>query len=333
MKVLLTKPFFEKDISYIKNKIHRDIEIIIPNSFDENTIKDAAKDADVLFGPLMSESILSNAENLKYIQVPWTGVDKLDFELLSKFNVKVCNSHSNSSIVAEHAIALMFDSAKKISYHDALLRHGKWNRPKPDNSNEITPFSKEIKGSTIGIIGYGAIGQNIHHFLENFSCSFKIFNRTGRFADEKKNTSFIKIDEIYEHLNKIHFIFIAVALTDKTVDLIDNKFFDALNNDSILINISRGEVINEKDLYDALLKNKISFAGIDTWYNYPSKDNPESFPSSKYPFHELSNIVISPHRAGMIDGSLPHLNDAITNLNRIFEGKDLINVVSLTHKY
>lgn len=333
MKVLLTKPFFEKDISYIKSKIPKEIEIIVPKNFDENTIKDASKDADVLFGPLMSESILSNAKNLKYIQVPWTGVDKLDFKLLSKFNVTVCNSHSNSSIVAEHALALMFDSAKKIAYHDGLLRKGEWNRPKPDDSNEITPFSKEIKGSTIGIVGYGAIGQDIHQFLESFSCSFKIFNRTGKFVEEKKNTSFIKIDEVYEHLNNINFIFIAVALTDKTVDLIDDKFFAALNSESILINISRGEVINEKSLYEALLNNEIAFAGIDTWYNYPTRDNPEIFPSSKYPFHKLTNIVMSPHRAGMIHGGLPHLDDAITNLNRLFEGKDLINVVSLTNKY
>ena len=62
------------------------------------------------------------------MQIPWTGVDNLNFELLKKYNVTVCNSHSNSLAVAEHAIALMFDAAKKISYHDRLLRIGEWNR-------------------------------------------------------------------------------------------------------------------------------------------------------------------------------------------------------------
>ena len=86
---------------------------------------------------------------------------------------------------------------------------------------------------------------------------------------------------------------------------------------SILINVSRGETIIEKDLFNALKHKDIGFAAIDTWYNYPTKENPVTFSSKKYKFHLLNNIVLSSHRAGYAEGILPHLDDAIENLNRL----------------
>ena len=168
MKVLLTKPFFETDVEYIKSKLDENIRLIIPQSFDTEAIQEEAKDADVLLGGMISEAILQEAKKLKFIQIPWTGVDNLNFELLAKYNTVVCNSHSNATIVAEHAIALMLDAAKKISYHDRLMRKGNWNRPGINLENKLTPFSKPINKSTIAIVGYGSIGKKIQQFLSGF---------------------------------------------------------------------------------------------------------------------------------------------------------------------
>ncbi|WP_026706303.1 2-hydroxyacid dehydrogenase [Flavobacterium soli] len=334
MKVLLTKPFFETDVEYIKSKLDENIRLIIPQSFDTEAIQEEAKDADVLLGGMISEAILQEAKKLKFIQIPWTGVDNLNFELLAKYNTVVCNSHSNATIVAEHAIALMLDAAKKISYHDRLMRKGNWNRPGINLENKLTPFSKPINKSTIAIVGYGSIGKKIQQFLSGFECNFKIFNRELK-QDLKKELkiSYFSVEDLENELHDVDFVFISVPLTEVTRGFVDNTFFSAMNENGVLINISRGEVLNENDLYQCLNENKIGYAAIDTWYNYPSKDNPIAFPSLKNNFQELDNIILSPHRAGYINSGFPHLDDAIENLNRQNRGEDLKNIISIDKKY
>jgi phosphoglycerate dehydrogenase-like enzyme len=332
MKVLLTKPFFQADLDYIHSKLFKGIELIIPPNYKPETLEEFAQNVDVFFGGTITETLLQKAKKLKFIQVPWTGVDNLNFDLLSKYNITIANSHSNSLIVAEHSIALMFDAAKKISFHDRNLRLGNWNRINNEIPNEISPFSKGIYGSNIGIVGFGAIGKNIHKLLAGFECNFKIFSKNKK-TDNLANTSFYSIDEFLQELYQIDFVFICIPLTNETKNLVNESFLGAMNKDSILINISRGEVINENDLYFSLYNKKIGFAGIDTWYNYPSKENTSPYPSIKNNFHLLNNVILSPHRAGYAESGLFHLDDAIENLNRYLEGKPLINIISLIDKY
>ena len=334
MKVLLTRPFLKGDLDYISGRINENVTLIDPGSYSEKSLLKYVKDADVLFGNFFTERMIIAAENLKFIQIPWTGVENLDFELLRKYNITVCNSHSNAAVVAEHAVALMMDAAKKLSYHDRLLRLGKWNRVIPGKQNEISPFSVRISSSKIGIIGFGSIGQKIFKLLNSFEPCFKVFDRNH--LDEFKrvdNLILYKPEEICSELYDLDFVFIAIPLTDETRQLIDKEFFSAMKPESVLINISRGEIINETDLYLALKNKTISFAAIDTWFNYPSKELHDVFPSVKYEFHLLDNIVLSPHRAGYVDGAYPHLDDAIDNLNRYSVGKPLKNIISLINKY
>ncbi len=332
MKVVTTKSFFESDLDYMKSRLNSDVEFIIPESFDEETILRYAPQANVFLGAYFTESILDVAKNLKFIQVPWTGVDALNFDLIKKFDIVVCNSHSNSHVVAEHAVALLMDATKKISYHDALMRKGNWNRPGL-NENDISPFSKTILNSKIGIVGFGSIGKDIYNMMKGFKCSFKAFNRNAKPTIDAENISFHAISEIYKELSDLDFVFISIPLTDDTKGIINKKFLGAMNKNGILINISRGDVMEEADLFAALDTKDIAFAAIDTWFNYPNKNNPIVFPSLKFPFHELSNLILSPHRAGFIDSGFPHLDDAIENLNRLADNKDLINIVSSKKGY
>ena len=334
MKILFTRLFLDSDISYIKSRLRNNIELIIPSDYSEESLVKNVKDVDVLFGGFISEELIKSATNLKFVQIPWTGVDNLNFELLKKYNVTVCNSHSNSLAVAEHAIALMFDAAKKISYHDRLLRIGEWNRVNRNSKNELSPSSRIINYSNVGIIGFGAIGQKLYQFLSGFSCSFKIFTKSIHSASEfLKDIEFFTTNELPNCLPFLDYIFIAVPLTSETTGLFNKHFFDLMKPVSILINVSRGETIIEKDLFNALKHKDIGFAAIDTWYNYPTKENPVTFPSKKYKFHLLNNIVLSSHRAGYAEGILPHLDDAIENLNRLSNRDSLINIISLEKEY
>jgi|SRR5690625_769541 len=332
MKVLLTKSFFKADLDYINSRLSSKCELIIPEKFDESTMLKYAPKADAILGAYFTESILSAAKNLKLIQIPWTGVNTLDFDLLDRFPVVVCNSHSNSYVVAEHAISLLLDAAKKITYHDALLRKGNWNRPGL-NDNEINPFSKTIVRSKIGIVGFGAIGKNIYEMMGGFKCTFKVFNRTVKPSIEANNITYYAISEVYDELADLDFVIISLPLTDDTKALVNKKFIENMNKNSVLINISRGEVLDEEDLYAALKDKTIASAAIDTWFNYPNKSNPITFPSLNYPYHTLNNLVLSPHRAGFIDSGYPHLDDAIENLNRLANKEKLLNIVSSKKGY
>lgn len=332
MKVLLTKPFLESDLNYIRKRLVNGIEIIIPEDYSAQTLTAKAEDADVLFGGMVTESILKSSKNLRFIQVPWTGVDNLDFELLKKYNTIIANSHSNAIIVAEHAVALMMDASKRISYHDRLMRNGEWNRVSPNNKNELSPFSKLISGSKVAIIGYGAIGKNICHLLKGFSCSFKVFNRSPK-TDNSSNIKHFLINDLEAELKDVDFVFLSLPLTQESKDMVNAKFLAAMNENAVLINVSRGEIVEEDSLFEALRYRKIGFAAIDTWYNYPSKETPNTFPSLRNNFHELDNVILSPHRAGYVDSGLLHLDDAIENLNRCKQGQELINIISLNNKY
>ena len=334
MKVLLTKQFQKSDKEYILERIQKDIILIDPGIYTEESLLHYIKETDILLGTLVTEKLLIEAVNLKFIQVPWTGIENLDFDLLRKYKITVCNSHSNSTGVAEHAVALMMDTAKKISYHDRLLRNGNWNRIISGQENEVSPFSLMISGTKIGIVGFGAIGKKIYNLLSGYNCSFKVFNKENLTGFENTdNLVIFSPDKLHSEITNLDFIFIAVPLTPETRNLIDERFLSAMKPDSVLINISRGEIIHEADLFYALKNRTIAFAAIDVWYNYPTKESSTVFPSSKYDYHLLENIVLSPHRASYVTGSFPHLDDAIENIRRCYFARPPINVVSLEKGY
>jgi phosphoglycerate dehydrogenase-like enzyme len=334
MKVLLTKKMMSQDIQYIQSKLSTNIELIFPESYDEATLINNASEAEVLFGGFFSEGLLIRAKNLKFAQIPWTGVDNLDFDLMRRYNVVVCNSHSNSAVVAEHAVAMMMDASKKLTYHDREMRAQNWNRIFPDTQNKISPFSKKITGSKIGIIGFGAIGQNIMTMLQGFNCKFHVFTRSGTVAERFRSKVFVfQIKDFVDIAQDLDVVFVAIPLTNETNGMIDGRFFNSMSEQSILINISRGGVLNPAHLYYALINKEIGAAAIDTWYNYPTQSNPKVFPSLEFPFHELDNIILSPHRAGYVDSGFPHLDDAVDNLNRSVKGVPLKNIISLNNTY
>ncbi len=334
MKVLLTKSFLKEDLDYISKNLLKGITLLIPQGFDEYSLLPLIPEADIFLGSFITSKMLDKATRLKFIQIPWTGVDNLDFELLLKHNVVVCNSHSNSLAVAEHAVALMMDAAKKISYHDRLLRQGKWNRMISGQVNEVNPFSKMISKSKVGIIGFGAIGTQIYSILKGFNCTFKIFTKGTVNKDEYgSDLSVFPASGIHNELFELDFIFVTVPLTPETDKIINSKFMSSMSNSAILINVSRGEVLQEKDFYNALKDKTIAFAANDTWFNYPTKGKTEVFPSARFNFHLLDNLVLSPHRAGYVDSGFPHLDDAIENINRAYQGRPLKNVISLKDRY
>lgn len=327
IRVLLTRAFFADDLAFLQAGLRPDVELVTPPAFTPEALTDAAPDADVLLGDNITRELLEKGTRLRLIQVPWTGVDRLDFPLLRQFAVPVCNSHSNALPVAEMAVGLMLAIAKKIPLHDARLRQGNWMRPQRDDPDLHVPPTL-VSGRTAGFIGFGAIARKITELLAGFSLRFIA---TDARADDPPPP----LDAVYppdaarEVAARSDILFITVPLTPATRGLVSAEVFAAMKPTAYLVNTSRGEVVDEEALYTALRTRRIAGAAIDTWYQYPKADQPVVLPSARFPFHELDNLVLSPHRAGFAEGTLPHLGDVIANLNHLAAGEPLLNQVDV----
>lgn len=328
-KVLLTKRFFNNDINYIRTALSPEVQLVIPENYDLDTLISLSKDVEVFLGPNLSPALLAAAEKLELIQIPWTGVDKLELSNLVGYNFLLCNSHSNSFAVAEHSVALALALLKNIPYHHTELTKGNWNRPKIDASNVVSPFSISIKGLNVGLLGYGNIASKIHNLLLGFGCNFYVCSKNVKeFRPEQRVIKTFLMEDIDDFLKATTLLFVCLPLTSETIQLLDYSKLSLLRN-SYLINTSRGEVIDEKSLFELLSDKIISGAAIDTWTGvFKDGEKPSCFA-----FEKMANVILSPHRAGMIEGELPHLDDAILNINNLCSGLPLINIVDINEKY
>ena len=320
-----------KIIEHFKNTDKNGLNFIVPENYNEETLLKYAPETDILIKESVSKEFLGQAPNLKHIQIPWTGSDRINFELLRNYpNVTVANSHSNSLTIAEHAVALLFAVAKQINYRDSYMRKGDWHT-RYERKNNSFP----LVGKTVGIIGYGAIGQKTAKMLKHgFDMKVLAVKRNpNSYSPDGVYDYLGGIDDISKVLQESDFIIVAVPLTDETKGLIGKKQFNIMKDGAIIINIARGPIIDEEALYE-FLKAKRGYAGIDVWYNYPERQNTQD-PTKKvetrqnYPFEELENIIMSPHSAFKVgDIGMKTAVDIIKNLELLSEGSKPINILN-----
>jgi phosphoglycerate dehydrogenase-like enzyme len=135
------------------------------------------------------------------------------------------------------------------------------------------------------------------------------------------------VEALHAMLQAADFLVIAAPLTEQTRGLIDAAAFAVMKPSAVVVNVSRGAIIDERALYDALRSRRIAGAVIDVWYRYPAQGQSTSNPAT-LPFHELDNILMTPHASAWTAGLLPRRNRAIAdNLNRLARGAPLVNVV------
>lgn len=324
-KIAILRPFSKNDLDFLKEGLKEYYSLLIPPSFDEESLKKIINDADIGICNRISTEILDHAQNLTMIQVPGAGVDKFDFDYLKKKKIILCNSHTNTLFVAEYAIALLFSLLKKIHLHDALMRNGVWFKDEKTAESQFY-YSDSIFNKTIGIYGFGHIGQKIVQFLSGFNVKFNVYDRYIENIDKDKYYSRnIEQTEWKKFLKESDVIFISAPLTDETKNSINAEAFKLLKKDALLINVSRAEIVNQKDLFQNLKMKQIGGAAFDVWYSDVYQDeNGLKYPSRNYEFHKLKNMLLSPYRAAHIfQKNPPHLIGLVENL-KIFAEKNLI---------
>lgn len=327
MKILLTRSMLPGDIQYIRDGLDREIEgqykIVIPTEFTEEGICAEAADADVLLGPFVTEKILGTANQLKLIQVPWTGMDTFNFSVVQGISVPVCNTHSNADAVAELGVAMVLDLLKKVSYHDRKMRNGNWNR----DQKPLNLKSRMLREQTVCILGFGNIGSRIGKLISAFGATV-ISVGGGEKAREIAHEVYTH-DRIRDAAAKADVVICTLPLTDATRGMLNSKFFACLKDGVVFINMSRAAVVDEDAAWEALQSGKIGGFGADVWWNTPKRGETESWPSSKHQFWKLDNVLMSPHRAGFIENGLPHLDGAIDNIIALKKGEKLTGVVDV----
>jgi phosphoglycerate dehydrogenase-like enzyme len=289
---------------------------------DEKIIEREMENADALVAGEVTISILEGARNLKIIFVPYAGVDALPLNYIKEMGIRVASVHVNAPFVAERAIAMALSFyGKIISYHDDLKNfkwHGYWAKGTMDDTWD------SIQGRRCAVIGTGEIGKCIAKYLKIFDCpviGFKKKPVTG----ESEYFDEITLD-LNKALEKSELVFISLPLTEETDGMFTPEILAGMK-DKFLVNVGRGRIVDEEGLYRALKEGVLKGAAIDTWYNYPKRGEITARPS-KYPIHELPNVILSPHLAGFTpQASLLNVEQTVENIRSyISTGKALIEV-------
>ncbi len=289
------------------------------SKLDHDNPRELVHEAEALITGRLSAEEIEKARRLKIVFVPWTGVNSLPLEKLKNRNVIVSNNHGNAAIVAERAIALALAVTGRVVFLHKEMERGIW--PGRTDDRDTSWFS--IQGKTCAVLGLGQIGIRIAQMLKGFDCRVLGYRRD---PSKGKPDHVDDLLDLQDAIRMSELVFLALPLTNLTSGLINA---DVLKNmkDKFLVNISRGEIINEKALFDSLKNGTLAGAAIDTWYNYPSRDRPVAFPSS-YPLHTLTNVVLSPHVASWTpEGIRLMVDETVKSIESyILQGRPLYEV-------
>lgn len=325
MKIVLTRSMVPGDIQYIKDGLDKEIkdqyEFVVPEEFTEDGICAVCSGADILLGPYVTKKIVETAGDLKLIQVPWTGMDTFDFSSVQGITVPICNTHSNADSVAEIGVAIVLDLLKKVSYHDRKMRAGNWNR----DQKPLNLKSKMLNKQTVCVLGFGNIGSRIGRLIAAFGA--KVIAVDGHAKAGEIASEVYKNEDIKKAISKANVVICTLPLTDSTRGFINDEMFAVMKDGVVFVNMSRAAVVDEDAAWDALQSGKIGAFGSDVWWNAPKRGESKSYPSAKHEFWTLDNVVMSPHRAGFIEDSLPHLDGAIENIIALNKGEKLTGIV------
>ena len=259
-------------------------------------------------------------QNLKGVVIPYTGHNGIDLEAMRDKELMLFITPTRSKYVAEKAITLTLALlGNTVNYHN-LLKEGNWGSR---NSEERIPWVS-IQNLSIGLFGYGRIGKTIHSLMKSLGCDFYTIDRHKEYPSGlnlvKNLTNLIQVSDV---------VVITTPLNETTKGIFDKEKLSRMKH-KFLINVGRGKICNEEDLYEALKDYKLKGYGSDVWFNYP-KGKENQFPSN-YPIYELDNVILSNHSGGFTENTNHEVNkDLLKILRKIRDEnyEDKLNLNSL----
>ena len=290
-------------------------EVVTYNLTKPEEIEERIKDANAVIcnKTVLNESNMKNAKDLKYIGLFATGYNNIDVEYCKKAGITVCNAGSYSTnAVAQHVFALILEHYSSTSKYNAFCHNGGWQ-----TAETFSPFVfplNELSGKTIGIVGFGAIGQAVAKIALAFNMKVLAYNRSEKSAE---NITFVDFDTL---LKESDIVTVHTPLNSESKALFNKETFSKMKKGAFFVNTARGGVMVEEDLISALESEHLGGAGVDVLSVEPmSKDS--HLPNTK-------NLLITPHIAWAPIETRIRLIDIVCKNIECFINGNPINVVS-----
>lgn len=290
------------------------LQSVVPEGYtiktlDEPTYEQLLKevvDADYLLvsGRLpIDKGVLDAAKNLKMIQRTGVGTEMLDKEEIKRRGIPVyVNAGVNARSVAEHTLALILACLKRIPQIDKQVRNGIWKKQETGTS------CHEIYGKKVGLVGMGAIGKQVSKYLNAFGAKILYTDLFQLPTEQEEKLSATYIPSLEELLPQVDILSLHCPLTADNKDLINKNTLSLMKNDAIIINTARGKLIDETDLYHALVNRNIRAAGLDVHYAEPIH-------VENHLLSTLENVILTPHIGGLsFETFYTMMKEAIDNI-------------------
>jgi len=276
VKIVVTDQIHDDGIKMLKQIG----EVDVKTGLTPNQLLEEIKGYDVLVvrsATKVTKEVIDAGENLKIIARAGVGLDNIDVQAANARGIKLVNAPEAPTIaVAELVIGLMLSWARQLPRADASMKQDRWEKTQLMGS--------ELRGKTLGIIGTGRIGQAVGYRAKAFLMNILAFD-VGQNAEFIRGTGARYVD-LEELLRESDFVSLHVPATSQTRHMIERREIELMKPSAVLVNTSRGEVIDEAALTDALKKGKIAGACLDVYEREPPKDSP---------LFKLPNVVLTPH--------------------------------------
>lgn len=322
MKALFLGRVASDTFAGIKDELPTELETeVIDDPIDPNRIKG---DFEILVSNHWRAEYAA-APGMKLVQSVATGTELFDLAAMPK-GVLVCNAFGHETAIAEYIIMTWLALHHRLFEISGEFREGGSWRSSWVQSG--APHS-EVRGSTLGIVGYGRVGREVARRAAGFGCRILAANRSPREADPWVERVY-PLAELDRMLPECNTVALCTALGPETTGLITAHRLALMKPTAFLINIARGQVVEEDAVWAALRDRKIGGAALDVWWQYPTGDDPNRR-GSRHPFHELPNVIVTPHNSGWTAGMVRRRWDEIAdNIGRFMRGEKVTNLVTVS---
>ena len=293
---------------------------------DKTATARALPGKDVLVGVIFTPEMTSSADSLKMIALHAAGYEKIVPAAVPDGCV-VVNAYEHEAPIAEWVMMAAEVLDHEVFRADQMLRQNDWGmwifrRP---------PY-RELFGRTMGVIGLGHIGRRVLKLARAYDMRLIAVTRTPPSEQEARDLGLAWVgdqSQLDDLMSEADFIAVTTPQLPSTEGLVGEHEISLMKPDAYIINPARGPIIEEAALYEALRDRRIGGAALDVWWTYPSGPDDHTTRPSKYPFHELDNVLMTPHISGGTYGTAERRSQVVAeNIDRFHRGEPLINVVA-----
>lgn len=275
--------------------------------------------ADVVVG-IRLDARMPTLGRLRLFHAPAAGTDAIDTRLLPP-GCALCNCFGHENAIAEYVMAALLLRHVPLIEADADLRQQRWTW----GAGRPGARRTELGSQTLGVLGFGHIGQTLAARARAFGMQVHAANRSP--IDPSRVDRAYSLAQLGEFMASADAVVVTLPLTPQTQSLVNAQALAAMRPDAVLVNVGRGPVVDETALYHALRERRIGGAVIDTWYRYPAPGQTQCAPS-QHDFAALENVRMTPHMSGWTEGTVRRRQQTLAeNIERLAHGQPLLNTL------